>query len=673
MEKQLLSELLNRQTPITAADLAHLINRTERTVRNYLKKIECDYKQYNIKIIRKSNVGIYLNIDDKSRAELKDSIEGKISGDTHENGFYFKYRQLYILKTLLEGKFSYTIQLFADELYCSKSTIVNDLECVQAWLDKYNLILKRKQNKGLWIEGNENDYRKALNSMFAETIKNEPGSNLIDEDIEKLDYRIDVLNYKKIKNMFPKVDFYAIQSIIQEAEKKLGFYFTDQAFLNLTTHIIIAIERVKNDKALTKNENWVENLKNEHEFSIAKWIVQQLSDKFKISFPDEEIGYIALHLLGAKVQGNYDAAQCSTIIENEDEEYVSTAKDIIAMSSEILNVDLREDKELLSRLVLHLRPAVMRMKYNLKLVNPMLERIKQEYTSIFGAAWACNSIFERKLGITVNEDEVGYIALHLALSYEKYKSKIKTVIVCSSGIGTSQLVANEITKRYENLEITHIIPLNLLTQKIEDESDLIITTVRGLKKSEKILYISAMVDENDFINIDNAIKKIRFSVKNTCNNASKQKEYCIQQNSIFENQLCFLDSKIKDFVQAITYYGKLMESKGYAKNGFYKNILEREKKGSTYIGKGIAIPHAEGIYVNESRVCIVKFEEPVTWQGNKLDFIFILCLKFNDIDKTKGFFKTFYSILNDDEALMKIKNSKNKNDIINIFIEGGKQ
>lgn len=123
IEKQLLSELLNRQTPITAADLAHLINRTERTVRNYLKKIECDYKQYNIKIVRKSNVGIYLNIDDKNRAKLKSNIEGKITRDAHENGFYSKYRQTYILKTLLEGKFSYTIQLLQMNYTAAKALL----------------------------------------------------------------------------------------------------------------------------------------------------------------------------------------------------------------------------------------------------------------------------------------------------------------------------------------------------------------------------------------------------------------------------------------------------------------------------------------------------------------------------------------------------------------------
>lgn len=671
MKKILLSELLNRKTPVIVTELAKLINKTGRTVRSYLEEIENEYRQYNIELIRKSNVGVYLKISDSDRARLKAGLQETSSKDTEEEGLYSRFRQMYIIKTLLEDKFAYTIQLFADELYCSKGTIVNDLIYVQDWLDKYNLILKKKQNKGLWIEGTEKDYRRALKGMLDEVDKNETENNISDEDIEKLDYRIDLINYKKLKKMFAQTDFYFIQDIIQQAEKELGFYFTDQAFLNLITHIAITIERVKNDKPLSMGENYIESFRNKREFKVAEWIVEQLNNKFHISFPEGEVGYITLHILGAKVQENYDAAQYDDIIGNENNEYIDIANDIIAMASEILNVDLRQDKGLVSRLVLHLRPTIMRLKYGLKLSNPMLERIKQEYTSIFGAAWACSSIFEKRLGITINEDEVGYIALHLALSYERTKGKIKTVVVCSSGIGTSQMVASELSKKYNNLDITHIIPLNLLSKELIDSSDLVVSTVRSSIKSDKIVYISAIVGEKDSMKIDEAIKRIRFSVGNTAFKHSETESIQQETASIFEKDLCFIDNDIKDYVQAITYYGKLMENKGYAKEGFYKNILEREKKGSTYIGKGIAIPHAEDIYVNKSKVCIVRFNEPVIWQENKLDFIFILCLKFEDIDKTKKFFKSFYSVLKDDEILQKMKYFKNKNEIMNIFTEGG--
>lgn len=76
MKKMLLSELLNRKTPVIVTELARLINKTGRTVRSYLEEIENEYRQYNIELIRKSNVGVYLKISDSDRARLKASIRG---------------------------------------------------------------------------------------------------------------------------------------------------------------------------------------------------------------------------------------------------------------------------------------------------------------------------------------------------------------------------------------------------------------------------------------------------------------------------------------------------------------------------------------------------------------------------------------------------------------------
>jgi mannitol/fructose-specific phosphotransferase system IIA component (Ntr-type) len=143
------------------------------------------------------------------------------------------------------------------------------------------------------------------------------------------------------------------------------------------------------------------------------------------------------------------------------------------------------------------------------------------------------------------------------------------------------------------------------------------------------------------------------------------------EDSIFESRLCFLNSKFQDFREVILHYGGLLEDIGYAKEGFCGNILEREKKGSTYIGKGISIPHALDNYVNKSKICIIRLETPIVWLGNELEFIIILCLKFNDIPTTKKVFKNLYSILGNNETISKMKELQSPQDMINVFIKGG--
>jgi len=670
-KRKLLAELLNRTVPVTITDLASLINKTGRTTRSYLDEIQDEFKKSDIEIVRKTNVWVYIDIDDKDRENLINTLEKNKANSFTIDNFSSKYRQVYILKTLLEAKFSYTIQMFAEELYCSKSTIVNELVYVQEWLKRYNLALQRRQNQGLWIEGDERDYRKALKELIDDIKDKEQQFEDLTETETKLDYRIDIVDYVKIKNMFSKINLYTIQRIIQQAEKKLGVYFTDQAFLNLITHMAITIERLKNHKAVSGNENYLESLKKEREYAIAEWVVNELSKEFKVNFPEEEIGYISIHMIGAKIQDHGDVEKCSEIIEKYDVNLTEAAKSIISLSSEILNIDLTKDEGLLTRLVLHLRPTIMRLKYGLRLTNPILYKIKEEYTNIFGVAWACNSIFERNFGVSINEDEVGYLVLHLALAVENIRSKIKTVIVCSSGIGTSQLVASKLVRKFDNLEITHILPYNRLNQKIIDEADLIVTTIKNICNSKKIVYVSTLVNENDYINIADAIEKRKkrqmddISLSDFEVNKESNIDECNEK--IFEKELCFLDNDISDFFQAINYYGKLMEKMGYAKIGFHEDILNREKIGSTYIGKGIAIPHSKDVFVNKSKVCVVTFKNPVIWKENELDIIFILCLKFNDVNNTKKFFKKFYSIFEDNEMINRIKNAQSINDVNFLF------
>lgn len=665
IKNRILSILISKKDPIIISEIAEDISMSGKTVRNYLKELQDELSQKGIKLMKKPNVGVYLDISEGKREILK----GKLAVDYKERESYSpEHRRSYILKTLLKNKNTYTIQLLADDLYCSKSTIVNDLTYVQKWIEDRTLILRRKQNQGLWIEGDERDYRKAMMDLFFEIKEHEIQSS--EDEIEKLDYRIDFINYKKIKQLFPKIDLYGIQNIIQKAEERLGYFFTDQAFINLITHIAMTIERVKNDKEIKMEKKSLNTLKQQYEFQVAKWVISKLGEIFNLNFPEDEIGYISVHMLGAKIQENIYDNNYHVLLNTQNEEYIGIAKEIISLAGEILSVDLSNDKLLLSALVLHLRPTIVRLRHGLKLRNPMLGRIKNEYTSIFGAAWACSSIFEKKLGVAINEDEVGYIAMHLAVAVGRQSNMIKTIIVCSSGIGTSQLIKNRLEKSFKELDIAACLPLNCLSEELMNEADLIISTVHGIKNNPKVVYVSTLLSEKDILKIKDSID-ILVKVASRKEDDDQSSFDHSNVRDVIDKELCFIDDNREDFIEIINYYGKIMEEKGFVKEGFCQNVLEREKKGSTIVGMGIAIPHAKQEFVNESKICIIKLKNSVIWNRNRLNLIIILALKFDDISTTKTFFKNFYSVLDNDKLVRQVMKANNVSDIIGIFIDGG--
>lgn len=664
VKKQVLLLLLENENAVTVSTIAAKISMSGKTVRNYLKILQEELKEKDIKLILKPNLGVYLEISDEERSFLQKDMHFV---EKSEEEFSPQYRQSYILRTLLKNKYTYTLQLLAEDLYCSKSTIVNDLTYIDKWLKNRGLHLMRKQNQGLWIEGNENDYRRAMMDLFSESHGNNDAN--LENESDKLDYRVDFVNYKKIRQLFPRIDLFKIQEIIKEAEEKLEYYFTDQAFINLIIHIAIAIERVKNEKEIKMVEEFFESLKGKYELEVASWVVDRLSKTFNLVFSKDEIGYIALHMLGAKIQEEVDPSKCDILLDVQNEEYVNTAKEIVYLAGEVLNVDLSQDKLLLTALVLHLRPTTVRLKHGLELRNPMLDTIKNEYTSIFGAAWACSSIFEKRLGVSINEDEVAYIAMHLAVGVGRLSKRVKVIVVCSSGIGTSQLISTRLEKRFNEIEIIATIPLNLLKGEIISKADLIISTIPGVLNSPKFVYVSAILGAADVLKIKNALGKLEIKSDKEEGIGKRNVENYI--SDVLDEELCFIDDKRHNLRDIINYYGNIMEEKGYVESGFCENVLERENISSTVIGKGIAIPHSTQEFVKQSKICIVRINEPIMLEDEKVKLIIILALKFNDYMFTKEFYRKFYSILDSEKLIAKIMEANDKLQILEIFLDGG--
>lgn len=663
IQKQILSILLDTREPITMVKLAEMVSLSEKTVRNYLKDIEDDMKSNGIELIKKPNVGVFVNVDEEKRAQLERNI--KNSRDEIVE-FSPEARRGYILDILLKTRDTYTIQLLSDDLYCSKSTIINDLVFVEKWLKDHELELKRKQNQGLWVEGNEENFRKAMSDLFYE-IREESYETQVDEN--ELDQRIDIINYKKIKMMFPRVDLLKIQKIIQEAEDKLEYSFTDQAFVNFIVHIAIVIERIKNNKSIEVEEETASfSEENADEYRVAEWIVERIGKEFKLDIPKNEVYYVSLHILGARIQEQVEFEDIDSLLKSQDEVYLSMARDMISLVGDILKVDFSNDKLLLLALTIHLRPTTVKLKYGLNLRNPILDRIKKEYTSIFGASWACSSIFERYMNLTINEDEIGYIALHFAVALDRAASRIKAVIVCSSGIGTSQMVAARIRKKFGELEIISIVPVKKLDERLILQADVIISTIPIQKSDANAVYISTLVDEVDVLKIRKVIDNIK-THRSCIQEVQKPKSW--ERDGIIDEELCFVEENRYEFTEIIKYYSGLMERMGYVKPGFSENILERENKSSTYIGKGVAIPHSQEEFVIVPKICIISLKKPVYWHGNELKIIIILALRFKDITTTKSFFKNFYNVLDNDKAIKMLWNAVDGREISKIFINGG--
>ena len=81
--------------------------------------------------------------------------------------------------------------------------------------------------------------------------------------------------------------------------------------------------------------------------------------------------------------------------------------------------------------------------------------MKVNYPEIFAVAHQMSQVFEMGTGIPLDEDEIGFIAIHIAANVEecnRLRSK-KALIVCNTGQGAAIVLQNRIRNNIPRLEI----------------------------------------------------------------------------------------------------------------------------------------------------------------------------------------------------------------------------
>ena len=91
--------------------------------------------------------------------------------------------------------------------------------------------------------------------------------------------------------------------------------------------------------------------------------------------------------------------------------------------SNCVDVDLTQDQDLFYNLCLHLEPMIYRLKNRIYITNPMLFEIKQQYHLMFDLTWMIMDSIRTTLGVTLTEDEVGFLMLHFQNALEKKKKE----------------------------------------------------------------------------------------------------------------------------------------------------------------------------------------------------------------------------------------------------------
>lgn len=628
---QILTKSTNKN-PITISTIAEILNVSSRTVLREMPKIEEWLDENGFNFIKKPGVGLIIDESLENQQLILELLEV----ENIQKEYSKEERKRIILSELLIAKEPLKLFYFTNQLKVSEGTLSNDLDGIEDWLKAFDIKLIRRQGVGIYLEGNEKNYRKVLSDILYRTLEEKELIKLLKKSLNSpsSENSIEFSIENRMLNFIDKTIIKGIEKIVSELEEKFNFKLIDSDYIGLVVHISLAVQRIKNGEKISMDKSSLSELEILPEFAVATEITEKLEKVFTIEIPKDEIGYITMHLKGARLRLN--KVENDIDLDNLDIKQISNY--IITEVENDFNIEIINKQKLSKDIYNHLVPAISRMSMKLNIRNPLLENIKEQYSEIYHSCENACEILKKITKIDkIPESEVAYIAMHIAAAIEENlkNENLSVVIACPTGVGTSKLLGVNIKKEFPNLDIKNSISaINIDTKKLKDDGiDFIISTV-DLDVDYRYICLNPMF-----------LQKDRIKLKEFTHRYSKQR---INKKIIKKELKCDKD-KIKNITNLGTEIISILEEVrvreinnvktvndliGIASSVFAENVnhakeikkllLEREEKSSTYLnGFNMMLLHCKDKKITSCKFGVIRLNEKLIEDGKEINFAII--------------------------------------------------
>lgn len=659
--EDILDILMNHEY-VKIEKIVKLLNISRRTVYYDISKINDHIKKYNLEISNVRNLGYHISSEDKDkiRKVLKYSKDDYILSSEE--------RCISIIIDLFLSLEKLTIERYCNKLLVSRNTVLNDIKNVREYISKYKLELEAKN--GYKLVGSNNSKRYLFINLYNE-----------------YNYFFDEYGYMQV--------FEDIKALIKNENKNI-FKNTNANYILMYLAIFYKNYYVKNKDTITfKNEdkNFLDSLDSHKEVKRLLNIIRKVLNN---DIDEDEVYYIQTFFTKDEDIRTY-------FYQNElNSKYILPVNMMVKEFEKISCISI-EDYDVLSKNILnHLIPSIFKIRYGIYYLNLIKSEVKQKYKSIYQFTKQVVKTIENNLDIYLNDDEIAYIAMYFGGYSSKMGVEIKIpkiVIVCNSGMATSQLLKNQIEQLFDLIEIQDILSLKNF-ENYEKYYDFAITTVDlNQKQAIKVNPILTDLDkqnllsqisntqsvfnfEQEFINkIINGVEKyatisnkekLREEIKNiVISSREKGKSYKATLRELLNEDTIYLNQEATSWEDAIRVSANPLKNLGYIKDSYIDAMIENVRKLGPYIviAPKVAMPHArpeDG--VNKVSMTLTTFKEDIYFSGKEQHKVKILIsLAPKDNQTHIKALACLTKMLSKKENIDKILNSKDKYEVLEVI------
>lgn len=314
------------------------------------------------------------------------------------------------------------------------------------------------------------------------------------------------LNYKSNLKKIIIVEQQDLQSRVKKGIMKLKDYRAelDNLFNDLDDIICFSFKD-KGKKKILEIEKEMESGDNSYFYTVIENKVEELkrqgleegeiSDILNLDIEEYFRKYIS------SLKGSFRKEEISKIVNDK---IIDIVESSLAYAAKRLNREF--DEKVYFGLALHLQGSIERIMNGRKIYHPKLNAIKTNYSDEFMVAMEMARIIEKKFGIEISLDEIGYITMFLAANpsklYKEDDSKVGVLVIMHGRATATSMVevANTLIGEDDSVKALDM----PLTMKAEVMYDSVKEKIKEMDEGKGVIILA---DMGSLVNFGDMVKE----------------------------------------------------------------------------------------------------------------------------------------------------------------------
>lgn len=605
------SLLLRADSWVTAGSLADSLGVTPRSVRSYISQLNA--RSAPATAVESGPLGYRAD-----RAVLA-GLRGDVEATTPQDRVHALVREL------LGAPSGVDVHRTATRLHVSEATVESDLIRVRDLISGTTLQLQRSGPRVVLV-GDELAQRRLVSTLAHKEM---------DEGFA------DMASLRRTIGL-DSIDPQSFAPFKQDLTAKLGeegFYVNELAVSDVILHVAIAADRVAQGRALTGTHLDP----SAQQQQVAELLGGLTLEHFGTRVGRGDLYHLASLILTRAVTPKGEALEVAL-----DPHIETVVRDAVRHAADEYLVNIFHEG-FLRRLSLHVQNLVHRAKEQAWSRNPLTRSLKAAYPMVFEVAVSIASEVGDHLQLSIRDDEIAYIAMHVGGQLERNRRSdtvLTATIVCPGYYELHELLRSRIDRSLgASVEVTAV-ETDMSPDWASITTDLVLTTIDPPVPDERTVLLPPFLTDADTERIAAAAARRRRAVRLA--RLRSELEHYLHPQAFIRPLPTGTESEV------IRTLGAPLIDLGVIGEDYIDRAIAREELSSTAFTDALAVPHALKMTAGRTVLSVGVTESSLRWGEARVQFVILVAFSEEDREAFQTIFEQLVEVFNERDSVQRL-------------------